>query len=389
MSKFDHIIDRYNTNSLKYDFNVERGKPADLFPLWVADMDFKASDEILNRLHQQIDHGIFGYSEPKDEYYNALTTWFKEEYDFEVSKDWIVKMPGVVPTLALAVQAFTNPGDHVAILSPVYYPFYTVVKNNDRIVEDVPLIYSNASYSIDFELLENAFALDETKLFLLCNPHNPVGRVWKEDELNKIVELAKTYQVTVVSDEIHMDLVYKPHKHLSFGVAAKDYDQWIVATAASKTFNVAGLQVANIIIKNEHLRDKFKKQISKIGYSQLNVLGLLATQEAYKSSKSYVYELKDYLYENYKALKAYIEKHIPYIKVLPLEGTYLVWLDFSAFGLSEERITEILQKDAKLWLHHGTLFGPTGQGFQRINIALPKSKLLECLEKIKNAFEKE
>ena len=280
---FDTVVDRKNTNCLKYDFAVERGMPEDVLPLWVADMDFKTSSYVQDALNKQIEHGIFGYSESKDEYFEAVSGWMKRHHDWEVSKDWLVKTPGVVFALAMAVQTFTDPGDKVLIQLPVYYPFSGVIKGNGRVVVSNTLIYGeDRRYHIDFDDFEKKIVDENIKLFFLCSPHNPVGRVWTKEELIQLGDICYRHHVIVVSDEIHADFVFNG-KHQVFAGLKKEYEEiTITCTAPSKTFNLAGLQVSNVFIANPKLRKAFCKQIDIAGYSQLNVMGLVACEAAYR-----------------------------------------------------------------------------------------------------------
>jgi cystathionine beta-lyase len=380
---FDKLIDRKNTNSLKYDFARERGKPEGLLPMWVADMDFSAPPEVLDDLKQTVTHGIFGYTEAKQDYYDALSAWFSSRFNYAFEKRDVVKTPGVVFALAMAVRAFTEPGGSVLIQTPVYYPFYEVIRDNGCKVVENPLVYSGGTYGINFDDFERKIQDNGVKLFLLCSPHNPVGRVWTAAELTRMRDICDKYGVLVVADEIHCDFVWDGFRHTCFGRLS---DNCIVATAPSKTFNLAGLQIANIIIKNPETRHKFKAEIGKCGYSQINTMGLAACQSAYTHGDQWLSELKQYIQENISLTDSFLKKHLPNVTFAPLEGTYLLWLDFRAHGLEQSELDKKIENEAHLWLDSGGMFGQGGTGFQRMNIACPRETLLAALEQLAEAF---
>ena len=385
---FDKVVDRKNTNCLKYDFAVERGMPEDVLPLWVADMDFKTSSYVQDALNRQIEHGIFGYSESKDEYFESVSGWMKRHHDWEVSKDWLVKTPGVVFALAMAVQAFTDPGDRVLIQLPVYYPFSGVIKGNGRVVVSNTLIYGEDNrYHIDFEDFEKKIVDENIKLFFLCSPHNPVGRVWTKEELIRLGDICYKHHVIVVSDEIHADFVFNG-KHQVFANLKKEYEEiTITCTAPSKTFNLAGLQVSNVFIANPKLRKAFCKQIDIAGYSQLNVMGLVACEAAYRHGDEWYEAMLGYVKSNIDFTRKYVEKNLPGVTMAEHEGTYLVWLDFRDTGLDVEQLEHMIVHEAKLWLDSGKIFGDSGKGFQRINVACPRVVLEEALSRIKSCLK--
>ena len=385
---FGEVIERKNTNCLKYDFVKERNMPEDVLPLWVADMDFKVSSYIQEQLKKQIEHGIFGYSDSKESYFQAVYSWIKEHYNWEIKEKWIVKTPGIVFALAMAVKAFTNKGDCVLIQQPVYYPFFQVIEKNQRIVINNPLVQvEDGSYNMDMKDFEEKIIQNNVKLFFLCNPHNPVGRVWKKEELEQIGDICYKHNVIVVSDEIHADFIFKG-KHQVFANVKKEYEQnSIVCTSPSKTFNLAGLQISNILIPNEELRNKFKQEIEACGYSQPNVMGIIACEAAYKYGNEWYQAMHQYIKENIQFTKEYIEKNIPQIKIKEPEGTYLVWLDFRNLQLSEEQLEDLITNKAKLWLDGGTMFGEDGKGFQRINVACQRATLEKALNQLKDAID--
>lgn len=384
---FDKVTDRRGTNCLKYDFAAERGKPEGILPLWVADMDFPTAPEILERLHQTVNHGIFGYSEGKDDYFAAVSGWYRKQFGWEVKRNWLVKTPGVVFAIAAAIRAFTEEGDAVLLQQPVYYPFSEVIRDNRRVLVNSPLKLTEGHYEIDFADVEKKIAENKVKLFLLCSPHNPVGRVWEEWELRKLGDLCLKYKVLVVSDEIHSDFVWPGHSHRVFASLSPEYaDITVTCTAPSKTFNLAGLQASNIFISNHDLKQRFKKAIAQTGYSQLNLMGLKACQAAYESGEDWLLQLKEYLLENLVFVREYLRENLPEISLIEPEGTYLIWLDFRGLGLTEKEREDLIVNRAGLWLDSGAMFGADGEGFERINIACPRATLQKALDQLRNAL---
>ena len=385
---FDYVIDRKNTNSLKYDFAVERGKPADVLPLWVADMDFRAPEPVLEALRRSVDHGIFGYSDVKSDYYDAVSQWFLKKLRWQTQPEWLVKTPGVVFALAMAVRALTQPGDSVLIQPPVYYPFFSVIRDNGRTVVENELIYQDGRYSIDFEDFERKIVERQVKLFILCSPHNPVGRVWSMEELQRLGEICRKHDVFVVSDEIHCDFAFeeKPH-HIFLSANPALAEKTIICTAPSKTFNLAGLQVSNIWIPGKQLRVKFLKEIDRSGYSQLNSLGLIACQAAYNSGEQWLEQCRSYLRTNLDFLRSFLAEHIPEITLVEPEGTYFAWLDCTGLGLCQKDLNDLIIKQAKLWLDAGHIFGGNARQFQRIVLACPRSTLEKALIQLESAVK--
>ena len=385
---FDEIIDRRNTDCLKYDFAVERGKPADVLPLWVADMDFRTAPHIIEKAVADASLGIYGYTESKDDYFQAVANWYRTYFDWNVEKKWLVKTPGIVFAIGLAIKALTKEGDGVMIQQPVYYPFSEVIKDNDRKLVNNALVLRNGHYEIDFEDFEQKIIQEQVKLFVLCSPHNPVGRVWIKEELQKIGEICLKYGVKVVSDEIHSDFVYGDRKHYVFTTVDPRFEEFsIVCTAPSKTFNLAGLQASNIFIPNVQIRKAFLKQMSAVGYSQLNMIGLHACKAAYETGREWLEELKVYLKGNLDFVREYLEQNLPQIKLIEPEGTYLIWLDCRALGLPEAKLEHLIVHEAKLWLDSGAIFGKDGEGFERINIACPRAILEEACKRLCRAVQ--
>lgn len=380
---FDREIDRKKTNSLKYDFAVERGRDVDVLPLWVADMDFQAPKPVLDALQNAVSHGIFGYSEVKGEYFDALYRWFDSRFDWQPKSEWLVKTPGVVFALAMAVRALTKEGDSVLIQSPVYYPFFEVIRDNNRKIVESPLLLTDGHYEIDFDDLEEKIASRNVKLFLLCSPHNPVGRVWTKEELQKLGELCDRYHVFVVADEIHCELVYEGHDYTPFASLSKRFRQnSVTCVSPSKAFNLAGLQIANIIAADEGVRRRIDRAININEVCDVNPFGVIATIAAYNEGGAWLDALRKYLWENYEYLCRFFEQRLPQYPVLPLEGTYLVWIDCRASSIGSDATTLRLQEEQKLMVNSGTLYGPGGEGFIRLNIACPRTLLADGLERI-------
>lgn len=386
---FDEIIDRRGTNSLKYDFAAERGKPADVLPLWVADMDFQSPPAVLEALTKAVQHGIFGYSESKREYFDAIKKWYSDSFGWEVEQDWLVKTPGVVFAICAAVRCLTEPGDGVLIQQPVYYPFSESILKNRRTLVSSPLVYQNGTYSIDFQDFENKIVQNNVRLFILCSPHNPVGRVWTKEELIRLGDICIKHGVTVVSDEIHADFVYEGNRHFVFaGLKPEFLNCTITCTAPSKTFNLAGLQVSNIFIADPAIRRKFREEITASGYSQLNALGLVACRAAYEHGRPWLDGVKQYLAENLRFVRDFLADRLPEVKLVEPQGTYLIWLDCSGLGLNEEQLEDLIVNRAKLWLDGGSIFGPEGRGFERINIACPRSILEQAMTRLEQAVHR-
>ncbi|MBQ8515446.1 MAG: pyridoxal phosphate-dependent aminotransferase [Ruminococcus sp.] len=384
---FDRIIDRRNTRSLKYDFAKRRGLPEDVLPLWVADMDFETSSYIEDALVERARHGIFGYSEVQTPYFEIVRKWMKKHHNWDVNERWLVKTPGVVFALAMAVKAYTDPGDGVLLQQPVYYPFSEVIEDNGRrVVSNNLYLGEDNRYHIDFEDFEKKLIDEKIKLFFLCNPHNPVGRVWTEAELIRLGDICVKHDVIVVSDEIHQDLVFRG-KHVVFAGLKKEYENIsITCTSPSKTFNLASMMMSNIFIPNRELKKRFRKELDAAGTSQLGVMGLVACEAAYSQGEEWYQAMLSYVADNIAFTKKYVEENLPGVNMIELEGTYLVWLDFRAAGLSADELEHLIVHKAKLWLDSGQIFGECGKGFQRINVACPRSVLAEALDRIRNAL---
>ena len=373
---FDEIIERKGTDCLKYDFAVKRGKPEDVLPFWVADMDFRTTSYVEDALIERAKHGIFGYSESQEDYFHAIAGWMHRRHHWDVEPDWLIKTPGVVFALAMAVKAFTEAGDCVLIQQPVYYPFSEVIQDNGRVVVSNDLyLGTDNRYHMDLEDFEQKIVEHHVKLFLLCNPHNPSGRVFTREELTGMGEICLKHGVTVVCDEIHNDFVFQG-EHTVFASIKKEYaDISVTCTSPSKTFNLASMLISNIFIPNEKLRQRFQHEVS--------VLGLVATQAAYEHGDEWYEKMMAYVKSNIDYARNYVEEYLPGVKMINGEGTYLVWLDFRGTGIETEELDRRIIYDAKLWLDSGKIFGKTGEGFQRINVAAPRKTVTECFERIR------
>jgi cystathionine beta-lyase len=380
---FDELVERRGTDSLKYDFAKERGLPDGLIPMWVADMDFRAPPCVIEAVERAARHGIYGYTEAKEDYFDAVAGWFRSGFGYSPEPEWLTKTPGVVFALALAVRAFTEPGDAGIKQRPVYYPFSEVVAANRRKLVNSPLIRENGGYIIDFDDFERRIVESSAKLFLLCSPHNPVGRVWTRAELEKMGEICLKHGVIVVSDEIHCDFTFPGNTHTVFASISPELAAIsVICTAPSKTFNLAGLQNSNIFISDPELRRRFRSELDSAGYSQTNAIGLAACRAAYTGGREWLDELKEYLRGNFSFLRTFLAQNLPEVVFTEPEGTYLAWLDFSAFGLSGDELDGLIVNRAGLWLDTGTMFGPEGEGFQRMNVACPRATLSAALDRL-------
>lgn len=386
---FDTVPNRRGTNCFKYDFAREMGMPEDVLPLWVADMDFPTAPAVLERLHALAEHGIFGYTGVKDAYFSAVHNWYAQRFGWETQRSWLVTTPGVVFAIAIAIRAFTQKGDAILIQQPVYYPFADKVTENDRQLVVNPLVLKNGRYEMDFADMERKIVDYHVKMLLLCSPHNPVGRVWTKEELLRVGEICQKHGVLVVSDEIHADFTYAGHTHRVFASVKSEFaDFTITCTAPSKTFNLAGLQNSNIFIPNRQLRHAYKKELSACGCGGTNCMGMAACQAAYEAGADWLEQLKQYLAGNLAYIRQFLREKLPDIALIEPEGTYLVWLDLRKLGLTEQQQRQLIVQDAKLWLDTGTLFGQGGEGFERINIACPRTTIEQAMQRLEHAVHK-
>lgn len=376
---FDELVPRRGSNSYKWD----SAGSEDVLPMWVADMDFRTAPAVVEALRKRVEHGIFGYVKVPAAYYDAIGDWFKRRHSWRVEKDWILFTTGVVPALSAIIKALTHPGDKVLVQTPVYNCFFSSIRNDECEMVANPLIYRNGAYSIDFDDLEKKAADPRVKLLLLCNPHNPAGRVWTRQELTRIGEICLKNDVFVVTDEIHCELVYPGHQYIPFASISEDFlHSSVTCTSPSKAFNLAGLQVANIFAANPAVRKKIDKALNVNEVCEINPFAVEALIAAYNEGEEWLEELRQYLLGNYNYLKRFFEEQLPQFPVLALEGTYLVWVDCSVLKQSSEEIVKMLLEKEKLWVNEGSLYGEAGEGFIRINIACPRQLLIEGLNRI-------
>ncbi len=349
-------------------------------------MDFASPPCVIDALSSYVRRAQFGYTESDASYRQSIVRWFETEHQWTIHPEWITVTPGVVFALATAVKAFSEVGDDILILTPVYYPFFDVIQDNHRNVVSFEWTNDAGTYTLDFEGLRQCFENHSLKMMLLCNPHNPLSRVLRPSELEAIVSLAKQYGVIVVSDEIHMDLVFSGQSHYPLAKVDETFDHWIICTSPSKTFNLAAFQISNIMIKHPDIRQRFRQEVQRVGYSQPNGAGLIACESVYENGAPWLKELKDYLYGNYQYLCRFLSSRCPCLIITPLEATYLVWIDFRALAISD--LNHFILHQAKLWLDDGPLFGEGGSGFQRINIACPRATLTQALNQLCDALDR-
>ena len=379
----DKIIDRSGTNSIKWD----RFKDKNALPLWVADMDFKSPDKVINALVKRAEHGVFGYTSIPDEYYESIKKWYKRRQSWDIEAGHIVYTPGVVTAISIGIQAFTKPGDEVIIQPPVYYPFEKTVLNNGRAVLNNVLINTESGYSIDFDDLTKKAKRESAKLLILCSPHNPVGRVWRKEELFRIGQICQENDVKVVSDEIHGDLIYNEYEQIPYASVNQEMaDHSMICTAPSKTFNIAGLDSSNIIISNDEMKRSYLNVLEKNDLIRPNIFGLVGTIAAYDYGEEWLIEVMNYVQNNYYYLERFIAEKLPKVKVIQPEGTFLVWLDFSDYNLSNNELKDKLIEEAKVVLNQGYVFGKGGDGFVRLNLATPMERVKKALDQISKSF---
>lgn len=397
---FDTQIDRSNTGSVKWQLlfggeNLDTPRIGDdcfgenrVIPMWVADMDFRSPQPVIDALAARVQHGIFGYTLATDDYKTSVCGWMRRRHNWDAKPEWIVTTPGVVPALHWLVRAFTAPGEKVIIQSPVYYPFYSATESTKRTVARNPLIRDHAGrYSMDFDALEALAAKPDVTCAILSSPHNPVGRVWTPDELQRFGDICTRNGVFVIADEIHADLILSGFTHTSYGTLEDRLVQnSAICTAPSKTFNLAGLQTSNIFIASSSLRERFQNEIHSNGMFDPNLLGMVACKAAYDHGEEWLTELLSYIEGNFATLKSFLETHLPELKLIKPEGTYLAWIDCRTLGLDKMELKRKMLCDARVFLDDGFIFGPEGDGFERINLACPRPLLIEALTRIKSAI---
>ena len=385
----EYLVERKGTYSLKWDALDKRFGNADLISMWVADMEIKAPKEVIEALKERCEHGVFGYSYVSDEYYNSVINWLKEKHNYEIKKEWLRFTNGVVTAIYCFVNIFTKVDDAILILTPVYYPFHNAVKDNNRKLITCDLKNTDGYFTIDYDEVEKKIVENNVKLFIQCSPHNPAGRVWKEEELAKILEICKKHNVLVISDEIHQDIIMKGYKHIPSAIVAngKYADNLITVSAASKTFNLAGLIHSNIIISNAELRKKYDEEIKKINQTEISILGMLATQVAYEKGSEWLENVKEIIEDNFNYLKTELNKHIPEITITNLEGTYLVFLDLRKI-IPIDKVKEFIQDKCNLAIDFGEWFGANFKGFIRINLATDPQIVKKAVENIISEYKK-
>ena len=376
---FDTIIPRRGTNSYKWDTPEEEG----VLPMWVADMDFRTAPAIVDALSRRVEHGIFGYTKVPDAYYDAVVRWFGSRHHWQIDPRWMIYTSGVVPALSAIIKALTEPGDKVIVQTPAYNCFFSSIRNDGCELSANNLVYRGGRYTIDFDDLEAKAADQRAKLLLLCNPHNPVGRVWTQEELLRIGEICLRHGVMVVADEIHCELTDEGHDYTPFASLSDEFLQHsVTCISLSKAFNLAGLQIANIVAADDAVRRRIDRAININEVCDVNPFGVIATIAAYGEGGAWLDALRKYLWENYEYLRRFFAERLPQYPVLPLEGTYLVWIDCRASGLDSDAVTERLQEQQRLMVNPGTMYGPGGEGFIRLNIACPRTQLADGLERM-------
>lgn len=381
---FDEPVSRRGSNSYKWDGTED----TEVLPMWVADMDFRTSPAIINALQKRVEHGIFGYTRVPEEYYKAITDWFSRRHDFSISPEWIIYTSGVVPAISAIIKALTVPGDKVLVQTPVYNCFFSSIRNNRCLAECSPLIREGDTYKMDFDDLERKASAPDVKLMLLCNPHNPVGRVWTKEELRRVGDICLRNGVTVIADEIHCELVYSGHTYTPFASLSDEFLQHsVTCVSPSKAFNIAGLQIANIVAADNNMRLKIDRAINDNEVCDVNPFGVLALIAAYNEGEDWLEQLLDYIWQNYLCMKDFCDNQLPDFQLTRLEGTYLVWMDCHALGRTSVQLEKDLKENAKLWLNAGTMYGEDGEGFMRWNIACPRKVLMEGLQRFKDFVE--
>jgi cystathionine beta-lyase len=384
---FDKIILRNGTNAIKWDGLDKTFGAADILPMWIADMDFEAPQPVIDAVVNRAQHGIYGYTEKPESFYSSISNWMKKRHGWQIDNKWIEVSAGVVPAISLSILSYSEPGDKILLQSPVYYPFFSAIESNNRVIVNNQLIYENHQYTIDFKDLESKLKTG-VKVIILCNPHNPVGRVWSREELEKIGELCIRYNVIIVSDEIHSDLIFGKHTHIPIASISEDLaERTVTCMAPSKTFNIAGLYTSAVIISDDTLRGEFKNTMNRLNAEAKNLFGIIALEAAYTYGEEWLEQALPYLEGNLDFLVDYFITKIPNIKVSKPQGTYLAWLDCKELGMNQKDLVDFFIYEAKVGLNDGAAFGAGGEGFMRLNAACPRSLLEEGLKRIENAVD--
>lgn len=387
ISRFDAVIERRNTASWKWDKMDRVFGTSDLLPMWIADMDFAAPPEVIEAVTRKAQHGIYGYATFPNSFYESIIGWMERRHNWQIEREWISVTPGVVPAISIAVQAFTEPGDSIIIQPPVYPPFFRSVKANKRQLVENPLKFEGGRYVMDFDDLERKLN-PSVKMIILCSPHNPVGRVWSQDELTRLAEICLKHNVLLLSDEIHGDLIFKGHKHIPLAMLGQEIAaSTITFTAPSKTFNLAGLYTSATVISNPKLREKFNALLEVVAVGEGNVFGIAACEAAYNFGEPWLEELLPYLEANADYIAQFIKDNIPQVKMTKPECTYLAWLDFRELGMDGPQLRNFLIHKAKVGLNDGITFGKEGDGFARLNFGCPRSFVEEGLKRIERAIK--
>lgn len=386
---FDTPIDRTHTWSIKHDFKKENGKADDILPLWVADMDFRSPDSVVEALKQAVDHGIFGYSRADESYFDAVAAWYQKRHHLTLQPEWMTCTPGIVFALSIAVRAFTQEGDAVLIQPPVYHPFSRAILRNKRTLVENPLVLKDGHYEMDLEELEQKVLDEHVKLMILCNPHNPVGRVWTREELTSLADICLRHHVYVISDEIHGDFVWQGHEQTPYASISEEAClHSMMCTAPSKTFNLAGMATSNLFIPDPEMRRKFRSELLDVGQENMNRLGLFACRAAYEGGGEWLDQLIGYLAGNLALVRDFCKNRVPQIQLVEPEGTYLAWLDCRELGMTDDELMAFFSDEAKVWLDPGTHSGEQGSGFMRFNLGSSRSVIAQALDQIEAAWKK-
>ena len=386
---FDTPIDRTHTWSIKHDFKKENGKADDILPLWVADMDFRSPDSVVEALKKAVDHGIFGYSRADESYFDAVAAWYQKRHHLTLQPEWMTCTPGIVFALSIAVRAFSQEGDAVLIQPPAYHPFSRAILRNKRTLVENPLVLKDGHYEMDLEDLEQKVLDEHVKLMILCNPHNPVGRVWTREELTALADICLRHHVYVISDEIHGDFVWRGHEQTPYASISEEAClHSMMCTAPSKTFNLAGMATSNLFIPDPEMRRKFRSELLDVGQENMNRLGLFACRAAYEGGGEWLDQLIGYLAGNLALVRDFCKNRVPQIQLVEPEGTYLAWLDCRELGMTDDELMAFFSDEAKVWLDPGTHSGEQGSGFMRFNLGSSRSVIAQALDQIEAAWKK-